>query len=110
MKTIVKHQSETHEIKCNDNSSDDNKKVVMVDFMERHMRPTSNIVLKGSSASDLTPGTAASEAVSEIKIKFQKGYDMQLRSVIRDKIYTRIKFVNSKQLALYVAELGLNTG
>ena len=45
-----------------------------------------------------------------VKRKCQKGYDIQLRSVIRDKTYTRVKFVRSKQLALYVAELGLDTG
>ena len=107
--------------KCDDNSSIDSKKVglrvdkkelttFMVDFMEQYMRPTSKIVLKGSSASDLAPGTAALEAEPETKRKCQKGYDMQLRSVIRDKMYTRLKFVQSEQLALYVAELGLDTG
>ena len=82
----------------------------MVDFMEQYMSPTSNIVLKGSSVRDLTSGTAALEAESEIKIKCQKEYDTQLRSIIRDKLYTRMKFVKSEELALYVAELGFNTG
>ena len=72
------------------------------------MRPTSKIALKELSVSDLTPGTAASEAESEIKRKCQKGYDTQLRNVIRTKMYTIMKIVKSKQLALYVAELGLN--
>ena len=78
--------------------------------MERYTRPTSKIVLKGSSASDLTPGTAALEAELEIKSKCQKGYNTQLWSVIRDKMYTRMKFVKSKQLALGVTELGLDIG
>ena len=82
----------------------------MVDFMERNMRPTSKFVLKGLSASDLASGTAALEAELEIERKCQKGYDTQLRSVIRDKMYTRMKFVKSEQLALNVAELGLDTG
>ena len=82
----------------------------MVDFMERCMRPTSKIVLKGLSASDLTPGTAVLEVESEIKRKCQKEYDTQLQSVIRDKMFTRMKFVNSEELALYMAELGLDTG
>ena len=63
--------------------------------MEQYMRPTSKIVLKRSLASDLTPSTVASEAESEIKRKFQKGYKTQLQSVIRDKMYTRMKFVKS---------------
>ena len=82
----------------------------MVDFIERYMRLTSKIVLKRSSASDLAPSTAALEAESEIKGKCQKGYHTQLRSVIRDTMYTRMKVVKSEQWALYVAELGLNTG
>ena len=70
------NQSEPCE-KCDDNNSEDSKEVgsrvdkkewttFMVDFMEWCMRPTSKIVLKGLSASDLTPCTAASEAESEI--------------------------------------------
>ena len=121
MKTIVTHQLETVEEKCDDNSSDDSNKVglmvdkkelttFMVGFMEQYMRPTSKIVLKRSSTSDLTLGTAASEAESEIKRKCQKGYDTQLRGAIRDKMYARMKFVNSEQLSLDLAELGLNTG
>ena len=72
----------------------------MVDFMERYMRPTSKIVSKGYSVSDLTPGIAALEAKSEIKTKCQKGYNTQLQSVISDKMYTMMKIVQSKQLAL----------
>ena len=95
MKTVVTPRLETREFVFDDNSSDGSKKVgskvdkkelttFMIDFMERYMRPTSKIVFKGSSASDLTLSTTVSE--SEIKRKFQKGYDTQLRSLIRDKI------------------------
>ena len=73
------------------------------------MRLTSKIVLKDSSVSDLTPSTAAMEAESEIQRKCQKEYDTQLRSVISNKMYTRMKFVKSKEFALYVAELGLTS-
>ena len=62
----------------------------MIDFMEWYMRPTSKIVLKESSVSDLIPSTAASEAESEIQRKCQKGYGTQLQSVIKDKTYTRM--------------------
>ena len=103
------NQSEPCE-KCDDNNSEDSKEVgsrvdkkelttSMVNFMERYMRPTSKIVLKWPSASDLTPGTGGPEAESEIKRKCQKGYDTQLRSVIRDKMYTQMKFVKSEELA-----------
>ena len=81
----------------------------MIDCMEQYMRPTPKIVLKSTSASDLTQSTAASEAESEIKRKCQKGYNTQLRSVIRDKMYMRMKLVKSEELALYMAELGLKT-
>ena len=74
------------------------------------MRLTSKIVLKGSSASDITLSTAALEMESEIKRKYQKGYDTQLRIIIRDKMYTRMKFVKNEELALYVPELGLSIG
>ena len=112
---------ETREEKCGDDSSDDIKKVgskvdkkelrtFMTDFMERYMRPTSKIVLKSSSASDLAPSTAVSEAEPENNKKNQKGYATQLQSVVRDKMYTRMKFVKSKELVLYMAGLGLSTG
>ena len=121
LKIIVTHQLGTREEKCGDNSSNDSKMVgskvdkkelmtFMIDFMERYMRPTSKIVLKGLSASDLTPSTAALEAESEIKRKCQNGYDTQLQNVIGDKMYTIMKFVKSKQLALNMTELGLSTG
>ena len=44
----------------------------MIDFMEPYMRPISKTVLKAPSVSDLTPGTAASEAESEIRRKCQR--------------------------------------
>ena len=46
--------------------------------MEQYMRPTSKIVVKESSANDLTPGTTALEVESEIKRKYQQGFDTQL--------------------------------
>ena len=89
MKTIITHQLNFREEKYDDNRSDDSKMVglrvdkkelttLMVDFMEGYMRPTSKIVLKWPSASDLTPGTGGPEAESEIKRKCQKGYDTHL--------------------------------
>ena len=61
------------------------------------------------SASDLIPGTTALETESEIKRKCQKEYDTHLQSVIRDKMYTKMKFVKNKKMVLYVAELRLDT-
>ena len=64
-------------------STEDSKKVglkvdakklttIVIDIVERYMRPTSKIVLKESSVSDLSLSTAAPEAESNMKC--QKGY------------------------------------
>ena len=58
----------------------------MMYFMEHYMRPISKIVVKESSASDLTPGTAEVEAESEIRRNCQRGFDTQLQRVIKDKM------------------------
>ena len=119
---MATHQSKaSQKLGDGNSSSEDNKKVssgehkielkkMMIDFMEQYTRPTSKIVAKESSASDvLALGTAASKAESEIKRKCRREFDTQLRSVIRDKMYTRMKF-KFKKMALYVAQLGLDTG
>ena len=86
LKTVVTPHSKTREEKSDGNSSDDSKKVgskvdikelttIVIDIVERYTRPTSKIVLKDSSASDITPNTAALEVKAEIQRKCQKGYD-----------------------------------
>ena len=83
MKTAVTPHLKTREEKSDNDSSDDSKKVgpkvdtkelttIVIDIVERYMRPTSKIVLKDSSASDITPNTAALEAEAEIQRKRQK--------------------------------------
>ena len=106
---MIMHQSQVNRKHNDGNSSEDsNKKVssagedkkelkkMIVDLVEEYTRPTSKIVVMELSASDLTPGTTASEAGSEIKIKCQRGFDTLLPCVIRDKMYTRMKFVKNK--------------
>ena len=66
---------------------------------------TSNNTKKINNKGRQEDNTAALGAESEIKRKRQKGYGTQLRSVIKVKMYTRMKFVKSEQLALYVTKL-----
>ena len=83
LKTVVTPHSKTRKEKSDDNSTEDSKKVgskvdkkelttFMTEFMERYMRPTSKIVLVDSSASDLTPSTAALEANQKYKENVRK--------------------------------------
>ena len=82
LKTAITPHSKTREEKSDDDSSDDSKNVgskvdtkelttIVIDIVEWYMRPTSQIVLKDSSVSDLTLSTVASEA--EIQRNCQKG-------------------------------------
>ena len=79
-KAVVTPHWKARKEKSDDHSRDDSKEVgskvdpkelttIVIDIVELYMRPASKIVLKDSSASDLTSSTAASEAELEIQRK-----------------------------------------
>ena len=74
------------------------------------IRPPCKILVKESSASDLTPTTTLTSTETTIPAITQCTINNDVRMVIRDKTYLMVKFIDNDQMATRIIILLLDTG